>query len=397
MIQETRQHDLSFDNTEIAFRGRSNTDLKRAYWLFKLLASKLLVRIGSPVTQFALDIGLPITGLIRHTIYRCFCGGETIKGCAESIQYLAKQRVYTILDYSVEGEGSEESFDETCEEILRVVNYARDHNHIPFAVFKPSGLGRLDLFEKVNSGGLLTAAEAEAYARVKQRVERICEACYNAGINVLIDAEHSWIQQAVDDLARDMMRKYNRQAPVIYNTYQLYRSDKLASLKADYYFAATAGFFIGAKLVRGAYMEMERERAEDKGYPSPIHANKEATDRDYNNALLFCLDHIDRIGIVAGTHNEASSELLAKEIDRRQLPHDHPHIWFAQLLGMSDNLSFNLAAEGYRVAKYMPYGPVKAVMPYLFRRAQENTSVAGQVGRELSLITKEIQRRNTER
>lgn len=397
MIQEVQQDDLSFDNTEIAFRGKTNEDLKRAYWLFKLLSSKLLVRIGQPVTQFAFDVGLPITGIIRNTIYRHFCGGETIAGCESAIQRLATQRVYTIFDYSVEGEGSEAAFDGTCQEILRTVEYARNHDHVPFAVFKPSGLGRFDLFKKINNGEVLTATEAEEYARVKQRVERICEACYDSSVKVLIDAEHSWIQQAIDDMAREMMQKYNRQAPVVFNTYQLYRSDKLASLKADYYLAETTGFFLGAKLVRGAYLEMERERATAHGYPSPIQADKEATDRDYDDALRFCLDHIDRIGIVAGTHNEASCELLATEINERQLPHDHPHIWFAQLLGMSDNLSFNLAATGYRVAKYMPYGPIKAVMPYLFRRAQENTSVTGQVGRELSLIIKERRRRNTTR
>lgn len=395
MAQETRHSNLSFDNTEIAFRGKSDNDLKRAYWLFKLLGSRLLVNIGAPVTHFALRIGLPISGIIRRTIYQHFCGGETIAGCKPAIESLAAQGVGTILDYSVEGEDSETDFDRTCEEILRTVEYAKSHGHIPFSVFKPSGLGRFDLLEKINRKAVLSQAEAEEYDRVKRRVERICQAGYDANIKVLIDAEHSWIQQAIDDLAREMMQKYNRHAPVIYNTYQLYRNDKLVSLKADYYLAETAGFFLGAKLVRGAYMESERERAALQQYPSPIQPDKAATDRDYDAAICFCLDHLDRIGLMAGTHNEASSRLLAAEINKRGIPRNHPHIYFAQLLGMSDNLTFNLAEAGYRVVKYMPYGPVKAVMPYLFRRAYENTAVMGQVGRELSLIANEIKRRKS--
>jgi len=396
MSQQTEQRDsLSFENTEIAFRSKNNRDLNKAYWLFKMISSNLLTRVGPPITNFALNIGLPITGIIRKTIFNHFCGGETIEGCLPSIDRLTKQRVETILDYSVEGEDEEAVFDETCNELLRTVEYARLNPSISFSVFKPTGLGRFALFEKVNAKLPLNEEEKREYHRVKQRIDRICKACHNGNVRVLIDAEHSWIQDAIDDIARDMMRLYNRTAPVVYNTYQLYRTDKLASLQADYYLAEADGFFLGAKLVRGAYMEIERERAEKLGYASPIQPNKEATDRDYNLAVCFCLDHVDRIGIMAGTHNETSCRLLAEEIDDRQLPHNHPHIYFAQLLGMSDNLSFNLAEAGYHVAKYMPYGPVKAVMPYLFRRAQENTSVAGQTGRELSLITKEKKRRKS--
>lgn len=396
MSQQTRQQrELSFDNTEIAFRSKSNKELEKAYWLFKIIASNFLTKVGPPLTNFALNIGLPVKGVIRNTIFNHFCGGETIEGCIPAIERLASQGVGTILDYSVEGEDAEEVFDETCNEILRTVAYAKTNSDISFSVFKPTGLGRFALFEKINAKQPLTESETLEYEHVKQRVERICQACHDNGINVLIDAEHSWIQNVIDDLAIDMMRRYNRQAPIVYNTYQLYRHDKLASLKADYYLAETDDFFLGAKLVRGAYMEIERERADEHGYPSPIQPNKEATDRDYDLAIHFCLDHIDRIGFMAGTHNEASSLLLTEEMDRRQLAHNHPRIHFAQLLGMSDNLSFNLAAAGYSVAKYMPYGPVKAVMPYLFRRAQENTSVAGQTGRELSLITQEKKRRKS--
>ncbi len=396
MSQQTHQRsELSFENTEIAFRSKNNKDLNRAYWLFKIIASNFLTKIGPPITNFALNIRLPIAGIIRNTIFKHFCGGESIEGCAEAIHSLAAQGVGTILDYSVEGEDSEKVFDETCEEILRTVAYARGNDNIPFSVFKPTGLGRFDLFVKINAKQPLTPEEESEYGRVKQRIERICSACYEANVRVLIDAEHSWIQDVIDDIARDMMSTYNRQAPIVYNTYQLYRHDKLAALKADYYLAETAGFFLGAKLVRGAYMEIERKRADKMEYPSPIQPDKAASDRDYDLAVHFCLDQLDRIAFMAGTHNEASSKSLAEEMDKRQLPHDHPHIYFAQLLGMSDNLSFNLAEAGYNVAKYMPYGPVKAVMPYLFRRAQENTSVAGQTGRELSLITKEKKRRQS--
>ncbi|MGK6350864.1 proline dehydrogenase family protein [Parapedobacter sp. DT-150] len=398
MSQQTQQSsELSFENTAIAFRNKSDKDLHKAYWLFKIIASNFLTKIGPPITNFALTAGLPIQGIIRSTIFDHFCGGETIAGCVPAIERLAKQHVGTILDYSVEGEDAEHVFDATCEEILRTVAYAKTDPNISFSVFKPTGLGRFELFEKIHAKTALRPDEQAEYDRVKQRVTRICQACHDNGVNVLIDAEHSWIQDAIDDLAREMMQQYNRRAPMVYNTYQLYRHDKLASLQADYYLAETAGFFLGAKLVRGAYMEIERERAADQGYDSPIQPNKEATDRDYDLAIRFCLDHLDRIAFMAGTHNEASSLLLAEEMNSRQLAHDHPHIHFAQLLGMSDNLSFNLGEAGYNVAKYMPYGPVKAVMPYLFRRAQENTSVAGQTGRELSLIAKEKKRRKANR
>lgn len=384
---------LSFENTEIAFKGKSMADLNRAYWLFKLVSSNLLVKVGTPVTNLALKAGLPIKGIIKNTIFKHFCGGETIEDCEKTIQSLTNRGVGTILDYSVEGEETEDVFDATCEEILKTVSRAKGDPSIPFSVFKPTGLGRFELFEKINAKEALTEAEQQEFQRIKKRIDRICAASFNADISLLVDAEHSWIQDSIDDIAREMMQKYNREKPVIYNTYQLYRHDKLASLKADFYYAETTNFYLGAKLVRGAYMEIERERAQEMGYPSPIQPTKKASDQDYNDAILFCLDHLDRIALMAGTHNDESCLLLAKEMDRRNIVHTNPRVYFAQLLGMSDNLSFNLSASGYNVAKYMPYGPVKAVMPYLLRRAQENTSVAGQTGRELSLIIKEKQRR----
>jgi len=384
---------LTFNNTEIAFRSKSNGELERAYWLFKIISSNFLTKVGPPITNFALHVGLPIKGLIRKTIFDHFCGGETIAGCEATIQQLAKQGVGTILDYSVEGEESEEAFDHVLDETLQTIERAKKDQHIPFSVFKVTGLGRFDLLAKINANETLSDSEKSEYEKVKWRVNSICEAAYTANIAVLVDAEHTWIQDVIDDLAREMMQKYNREKAIVYNTYQMYRHDELAALKAEFYLAQTDGFYLGAKIVRGAYMEIERERAEKMGYPSPIQPDKASSDRDYNLAIQFCLDHIDQIGLMAGTHNEYSSALLAEEIDKRGIARNDQRIYFAQLLGMSDNLSFNLSEAGYNVAKYMPYGPVKAVMPYLFRRAQENTSVAGQTGRELGLIMAEKKRR----
>ncbi len=397
MTQIAEPRKLSFDNTEIAFKSKTDKDLDRAYLLYKVIASNFLVKVGPPITNFALNIGLPIQGIIKSTIFKQFCGGETIEGCTSAINHLGENNVGTILDYSVEGEDTEAAFDATFKETLRTVVAAKTNKYIPFSVFKPTGLGRFELFERVNANETLTEAEQAEYNRMYDRCDEICKACYEANVKVLIDAEHSWIQDAIDDIARDMMEKYNKEQPIVYNTYQLYRHDKLASLKADFDYAKTQNFFLGAKIVRGAYMEIERQRAAEKGYPSPIQPTKEATDKDYDAAIHFILDHIDRFGVMAGTHNEASSLLLANELDRRGIDHRSDRIFFAQLLGMSDNLTFNLSESNYNVAKYMPYGPIKAVMPYLFRRAQENTSVAGQTGRELGLIIKEKQRRKASR
>lgn len=384
---------LDFNNTEIAFRGKSDRDLTKAYWLFKMIGSNALIKIGTPIANLSLRMGLPIQGIIRNTIYKQFCGGESIEGCRKAIDALARGGVSTILDYSVEGEHSEQSFDATCQELIKTIEAGRTTEAISFSVFKLTGLGRFDLLEKKASRITLSHEEREEFQRIWERCDRICRASYHAGIPVSIDAEHSWIQETVDDIAREMMEKYNKEKPTVYNTYQLYRHDKLASMKADFAYAMTQGFHLGAKIVRGAYMEMERDRAAAMGYPSPIQPDKDATDTDFNEAIRFALDHLEQIGLMAGTHNEESCHLLAEELDRRGIPHDHPHVHFAQLLGMSDNLSFNLAASGYNVAKYMPYGPVNSVLPYLFRRAQENTSVGGQTGRELALITKELNRR----
>ncbi len=384
---------LNFDDTEVAFRNKSNTELNSAYWLFKIISSNFLTKVGPPVTNFFLNIGLPIKGIIKATIFKHFCGGETIAECAETITQLHSGKVGTILDYSVEGEDEEAVFDFTCDEIIRTIDQAAKDKRIPITVFKVTGIGRFALLEKLDAKQTLTPAEEAEYEKVKQRCERICRTAFDKKVPVMIDAEETWIQKTIDELAVDMMRLFNKETIIVYNTYQMYRHDKLADLKADHLIAKAAGYILGVKMVRGAYMEKERKRAEEMGYPSPIQPTKEASDIDYNESLRYCMAHIDEIAFVCGTHNEESSRLLAELLDQNKIAHNHPHVYFAQLLGMSDNLSFNLSDAGYNVAKYVPYGPVKAVMPYLFRRAQENTSIAGQTSRELGLIIKEKKRR----
>ncbi|RZA01569.1 MAG: proline dehydrogenase [Sphingobacteriaceae bacterium] len=384
---------LSFENTEIAFKHYSNAALNRAYWLFKIISSNFLVKIGPPITNFAIKIGLPIKGLIKATIFKHFCGGETIIECGPTIRTLRQNNVCTILDYSIEGEDDEQVFDNTRDEIIRTIKRATEDDAVPITVFKVSGLGRNELLEKLDAKLPLTATEEEEWERVQDRVATICLEAHNAGIPVMIDAEESWIQNTIDILALTMMHSFNKGKAIVYNTYQLYRHDKLRSLIDDHVMAVKEGFILGAKLVRGAYMEKERARAEEMGYLSPIQADKEATDTDYNDALIYCVDHLSEIAIVAGTHNEDSCQLLANLLAEKGIDPKNSHVYFAQLLGMSDNLTFNLADAGYNAAKYVPYGPVKAVLPYLFRRAQENTAIAGQMGRELSLIVKEKKRR----
>jgi proline dehydrogenase len=384
---------LSFENTEIAFRHASNADLKRAYWLFKAINNNFLVQVGPGITNFAMNIGMPIKGIIKATIFKQFCGGETISECDSAIRNLYLGGVGTILDYSVEGEEEEHVFDQTRDEIIKTIERATGDPAIPVTVFKVTGVGRFGLLEKLDAGITLTPAEEEEWQRVQSRVQAICHKAHQASIPVMIDAEESWIQLTIDRLALSMKRRYNMEKAIVYNTYQIYRHDKLASLKLDFDIARTEGFMLGVKIVRGAYMEKERKRAQENGYPSPIQPDKASSDRDYNEALRFCVEHIDRIALVAGTHNEDSCRLLADLLNQLNIPHNHPNVYFSQLLGMSDNLSFNLSNAGYNVVKYVPYGPVKAVMPYLFRRAQENTAIAGQTSRELSLILKEKKRR----
>ena len=385
---------LDFSNTEVAFQSKSDRDLKRANLLFKVIASPKVVTFGKWATSFALTLRLPISGLIKATIFKQFCGGERIEDCVPRINELGAFGIGTILDYSVEGKTSDEDFEHTTQIILSTIHMAAESKHIPFAVFKVSGIGRFDLLEKASetdpNPDELTHIEIAA---IKSRFERICDAAATNDVRLFIDAEETWIQPVLDNWTFEMMLKYNSTKAIIYNTVQMYRHDRLAFLKDQYELAKSHGFIYGVKLVRGAYMEKERERAQALGYPSPIQPDKASTDRDYNEALRFMVDHHAHFALCAGSHNEDSSMLLTQLMAEKNLENSHEKFFFAQLLGMSDHISYNLANAGYKVAKYVPFGPVKEVLPYLLRRADENTSVAGQTGRELGLINAEVQRR----
>lgn len=384
---------LSFDNTEIAFKLKSNNELKQSYLLFKAIGYNWLVKLGPPMVNGAFNVGLPIKGLIKNTVFKQFCGGESMDDCNKTIDQLHSYGVGTILDYSVEGEEKEESFNATATETLETISKAKNNPKIPFCVFKVTGLGRFDLLAKVSAKETLTSTEESEWGRVKNRIHNICKTAHDNNVRIFIDAEESWIQPAIDDLAHHMMREFNNQKCIVYNTIQLYRHDRLAFLKASFEDAVKNNYYLGLKLVRGAYMEKERERAVKLGYPSPIQPDKASSDKDYNEALRFCINHIDKISVCAGSHNEQSSMLLTQLMAEKGLSNNDQRVYFSQLYGMSDHISFNLSSAGYNVAKYLPYGPVKAVMPYLFRRAAENTSVKGQAGRELTLISREVARR----
>jgi proline dehydrogenase len=402
---------ISFDNTQIAFANKTDKDLKDAHFIFNSMQYGTLVKLGTRLTPWAINMGLPVTGLIRNTIFKQFVGGETLQETSAVAQKLAESHVQVILDYGVEGKEGESSFDHARDEFMRVIKYASTQPNIPFMSVKVTGFARFALLEKIdalmhqaNTGSLisnynsalmkLSANEVNEWSRVRERMRAICDEAAADNIGVLVDAEETWIQDPVDALTMMMMAEYNRQNVVIYNTIQLYRHDRLAFLKTSLDMAQMGNFILGAKLVRGAYMEKERKRAEEKGYPSPIQPNKEATDRDYNEAVHFCIQHLDKIGLIVASHNEASNLLATELLQQAGLPLNHPHVHFSQLYGMSDNITYNLAAAGCHVSKYLPFGPIKDVIPYLMRRAQENTSVKGQTGRELGLIKKELKRRH---
>lgn len=384
---------VSFEDTAVAFAYKSDAELRKANFIFSLVNHPWISFLATGFVRFSLKAGLPIEGIIKKTAFDHFCGGESIERSEEVIKLLAQYHVGTILDYSVEGEKSERGFDVTRDEILRTIEKAHHSKSIPFCVFKVTGLASADLLEKINRKEALDSNEEAAFERVRTRVDVICGKAHAFGVPVLIDAEETWIQDPIDALADEMMLRYNRERAIVYNTYQMYCTTSMDNLIHDYNDALKGGFYLGAKLVRGAYMEKERKRAEKLNYPSPIQPDKAATDKAFNDALVFCISGIDRINIMCGSHNDYSNELLMKLMAQKDLSPEDPRIWFAQLYGMSDNISFNLAKAGYNVVKYVPYGPVKAVMPYLLRRAQENTSVAGQSSRELTLIRKELRRR----
>lgn len=383
---------ISFDDTAVAFSSKSDKELKKMYLLFASMNNNLLTSFGTSVLKFGLKLNLPIKGLIKKTVFEHFCGGESIKDSEKTIQELAGYNIGTILDYSVEGEKTEEGFEETAREIIKTIEKAKDSPSIPFSVFKITGVASGEILEKAQEK-TLSKEESIGYKKAIERIDTICKKAFDCKVRIFIDGEESWMQDTIDEIAYDMMRKYNTEAPIVYNTYQMYRKDMLAKLRETFQYSATYNYYLGAKLVRGAYMEKERERAEEHGYEDPIQANKEATDEDYNRALKFCIDNKQRIAVCSGSHNEYSNYYLTVLMEKHSLKNNDSRVYFAQLYGMSDNISFNLANAGYNVAKYVPYGPVTSVMPYLFRRAEENTSIAGQSSREFLLIKKELRRR----
>jgi len=382
-----------FNNTQVAFSLKTDTELDRAYFLFKMIDNEPLVRIGTAVTNFAIKAHLPVEGLIRATVFDHFCGGVNEDDCLPVVDKMYTKGVSSVLDYSVEGKEEEAQFDAALGMTLKTIEFAAQREAIPFAVFKPTGLGRFELYEKLGEKQTLSDAEQAEWNRVVARFDTVCKTAHAANVALLIDAEESWMQDAADELVTNMMRKYNKEKAIVFNTLQLYRWDRLDYLKKIHDLAKAEGFYIGMKLVRGAYMEKENKRAEEKGYPSPICVSKEATDINYDAAVHYMVEHLDKMAIFAGTHNEESSYKLIGLMRQNHIAKNDDRVWFGQLYGMSDNISYNLAAHSYNVAKYLPFGPVRDVMPYLIRRAEENTSVAGQTSRELTLIKTERDRR----
>ena len=383
-----------FDNTEVAFAVKSNSEIDRAFYLFEMIKREPLVKIGTAVTKFALKTHLPVEGIIRATVFDHFCGGVTEKDCMDVIDKMYDKNVHSVLDYSAEGKEVEEQFDLAMEKTLNTIKFGTEKLSIPFAVFKPTGFGKIELYRKLTEGEPLSVQEEIEWKRIEERYETVCRAAFENNVPLLIDAEESWMQKAADDLIEAMMKKYNTKKIIVFGTLQLYRWDRLDYLKDLHERAKNEGFKVGMKLVRGAYMEKERERAVEKGYKDPICVNKAATDKMYNDVLSYMFNNIEDFAIFAGTHNEESSYLLMNLMTQSELENNDKRIWFGQLYGMSDHISYNLANKGYNVAKYLPFGPVRDVMPYLIRRAEENTSVAGQTSRELELLKKERKRRN---
>ncbi|MFT6125711.1 MAG: proline dehydrogenase [Flavobacteriaceae bacterium] len=382
-----------FDNTEAAFKLKSDSELERAYFLFKMIANEPLVKIGTAVTKFALNINLPLEGLVRSTVFDHFCGGVNENDCIPVVDKMYNEGVISVLDYSVEGKEEESQFDMTMNKVLELTKFAEIKQAMPFSVFKPTGFGRFEIWQKVTENKPLNDSEKEEWNRIVQRFDSVCKAAYETGITLLIDAEETWMQKAADDLCEEMMETYNKERAVLCNTLQCYRWDRLDYLKEIHQRGVEKGYKVGFKIVRGAYLEKENDRAEELNYPTPMCANKQATDDNFNAVMSYIFDHLDDIFLFLGTHNEESSYKAMEIMESKGIAKNHSDVWFGQLYGMSDHISYNLGAEGYNVAKYIPFGPVKDVMPYLIRRAEENTSVAGQTSRELSLIKKEKKRR----
>ncbi len=392
-MKDAQYPDIDFRNTEIAFASKSNNDLKKMARLFGMMNSPWLVSIGSRLGLAAFKMRLPITPLVKSTIFDQFCGGTTLLECQPTVNNLYQNNILTILDYGAEAKQTEKDFNATMREAIRGIKFANENDSVPVVSVKVTGLARFALLEKLQAGKKLNKAEQEEYSNVKKRVNSICHVASEHNVSVFIDAEESWIQDTIDFFVGAMMARYNKKRAVVYNTFQMYRHDRFEFLKKSYELAQKEGYILGAKLVRGAYMEKEYKRAEELGYKTPIQPSKAATDRDYNRGIKFCVEHYESIAFCNASHNEESTLFMAELIEQAGLPKIHPHLNFCQLYGMGDHISFNLAQAGYCVAKYVPYGPVKDVVPYLIRRAQENTAVVGDMSRELGFIKQEMKRR----
>jgi len=386
---------IPFQNTEIAFRSKSTFELTQAYFLFKMVGSPSMVNFGSKLLNTLLKTSVPFEPLLRGSLFRHFCGGENAKDCSELVRRLSQYKVGTILDYSIEGAQRESIFDATEKELLSTLTLAAQSSSIPFSVFKITGLARFELLEKLHARIPLSDAETQEWDRAQKRVRRIIEKASSLRVRLLIDAEESWIQDPLDSLVESLMQEFNQDEVIVYHTLQMYRVDRLGYLNRLLQLSRTKHFILGVKLVRGAYMEKERKRAQEHGQVSPIHPDKPATDNAYDSALKLLIENINQVAIFAGTHNENSTQLLVDLILDNGLSTTDARIYFSQLLGMSDNLTFNLAEQGFNCAKYVPYGPVRELTPYLIRRAQENSAISGQTLRELDLITKELKRRRS--
>lgn len=384
---------LSFEDTQVAFSAKTNLQLKKSYWIFAIMNQNWLIKLGTFFIKLLLFLHFPVKKLIKGTLFSQFCGGESIQECESTIQALGHANIGTILDYSVEGEENEKSFVKTKDEILRTIEKAAKDQHIPFAVFKMTGIFPSELLEKYQNEDVFSEEESIAFEHSKELLQEIAALAHQRSVKIFIDAEESWIQGSIDALCYELMETFNKEKAIIYNTFQMYRVDMLENLRKAIQEALAGGYHLGVKLVRGAYLEKERQKAHEDEYSEPLHKDKAHTDADFNAGMLACVENLSQVSLCVGTHNEQSCLMLCDWMQARSIPNNHPHIYFAQLLGMSDNISYNLAKAGYNVAKYVPYGPVASVMPYLFRRAEENSSIAGQTSREFTLLQKELNRR----
>lgn len=387
----------NFQDTEVAYKSKSDKELSRTTFVFKLMNNPFLVKVLTKLTLFAYKIGLPINPFVRATIFNQFCGGESMQDCDTTLHKMSQAGIGAILDYSVEGNEDEAGFNSVKNELIRIIYKAQHNLSIPYACLKITGIARFALLEKISKNEILSPAEQDEKNKLDARFLEICETAKTCNVPLFVDAEESWIQPAIDSMAESMMEKFNKERAIVSTTLQMYRHDKLVHLKNLIARAQEKNFFLGVKLVRGAYWEKENNYAQAHAVPSLVHQHKEATDVDFDKAVEACLQHISHVVLCAGTHNEESTLRLITLMKEHNIPNNHPHVYFSQLYGMSDNISYALASEGYNVTKYLPYGPIKSVIPYLIRRAEENTSINGQASRELQLVIKEKERRKEQK